>query len=109
MGEIEITGPGATSYVNKLVTNQIDVEVGRVIYTPMCYEDGGIIDDLLVYRIESDRYLLVVNASNKDKDFEWISKNAPDDVNTRDLTDQFGLLALQGPKSEEVLSSLVNF
>jgi len=109
MGEIEITGPGATSYVNKLVTNQIDVEVGRVIYTPMCYEDGGIIDDLLVYRIKPDHYMLVVNASNKDKDFEWISKNAPDDVNARDLTDQFGLLALQGPKSEEVLSSLVNF
>ena len=109
MGEIEITGPGATSYVNELVTNQVDVEVGKVIYTPMCYENGGIIDDLLVYKIKTDYYLLVVNASNKDKDFEWISKNAPDDVNVKDLSDQFSLLALQGPKSKEVLRSLVNF
>ncbi len=109
MGEIEITGPGSTAYVNQLVTNQIDVEVGRVIYSPLCYEDGGIIDDLLVYRIDSNHYLLVVNASNKEKDFEWISKNAPDDVKIKDLSDQYGLLALQGPKSEEVLSSLVDF
>ncbi|MFW5994341.1 MAG: glycine cleavage system aminomethyltransferase GcvT [Halanaerobiaceae bacterium] len=109
MGEIEITGPGSTSYVNQLVTNQVDVEVGRVIYTPMCYEDGGIIDDLLVYRIEQDHYMLVVNASNKDKDFEWISKNAPADVKVEDLSDNYCLLALQGPKSEEVLSALVDF
>lgn len=109
MGEIEITGSGASSFVNRLVTNQVDVEVGRVVYTPMCYENGGIIDDLLVYRIKEDHYMLVVNASNKDKDFEWVSKKAPADVEVKDLSDHYGLLALQGPKSKEVLSSLVDF
>ncbi|MFN2363794.1 MAG: glycine cleavage system aminomethyltransferase GcvT [Halarsenatibacteraceae bacterium] len=109
MGEIEVTGSGASSFVNQLVTNQADVEVGRVVYTPMCYENGGIIDDLLVYRIKKDHYMLVVNASNKDKDFEWVSKKAPADVEVKDLSAQYGLLALQGPKSEEVLGSLVDF
>ncbi len=109
MGEIEITGSGAKNYVNRLVTNQVDVEAGRVIYTPMCYDNGGIIDDLLVYRIDVDHYLLVVNASNKEKDFEWVSEQAPEDVNVKDLSEQFGLLALQGPKSEKVLNSLVDF
>lgn len=109
MGEIEITGSGASSYVNQLVTNQVDVEIGRVIYSPMCYENGGIIDDLLVYRIKKDHYLLVVNASNKEKDFEWVSEKAPDNVNVKDVSDNYCLLALQGPKSEEVLNSLVDF
>lgn len=109
MGEIEITGSGASSYVNQLVTNQVDVEVGKVVYSPMCYENGGIIDDLLVYRIKKDHYLLVVNASNKEKDFEWVSEKAPDNVNVKDVSDNYCLLALQGPKSEEVLNSLVDF
>ncbi|MGM0420020.1 MAG: glycine cleavage system aminomethyltransferase GcvT [Bacillota bacterium] len=106
MGEIEITGPGAAAYANKLVTNQVEVTNGKVVYTPMCHEDGGIVDDLLVYRESEDAYLFVVNASNKDKDLTWIQQNAPENVEVKDLSQKFALIALQGPKAEVVLQQL---
>jgi len=77
MGEIRLRGPGARAYANRLVTNEVDsVPSGKAVYTPMCLETGGIVDDLLVYAVGEDR-LLVVNAANFEKDLAWVREHAP--------------------------------
>ena len=75
MGEVLVTGKDAERYVNHIFTNNIStVTAGKILYGMMCYEDGGVVDDLLVYRMADDRYFLVINASNIDKDWEWIQQ-----------------------------------
>ena len=75
MGEVMVTGEGAFAFIQKLVTNDItSMKPGRVRYSPMCYEDGGTVDDILIYMISEGKYLLVVNAGNTDKDFEWFMR-----------------------------------
>jgi aminomethyltransferase len=107
MGEFEIRGNDALAFLQRLTTNDVAaLEVNQVQYSVMCYPDGGIVDDLLVYRLE-DHYLLVVNAANLDKDFEWLHKNIEGEVQLENRSDETTLLALQGPKAEEVLSPLV--
>ncbi|MEW6229066.1 MAG: glycine cleavage system aminomethyltransferase GcvT [Bacillota bacterium] len=106
MGEIDVSGPGALALVQKVTTNDASaLRAGQVQYSVMCYPDGGTIDDILVYRGE-DRYLLVVNASNAGKDFDWIKSHAGGDVEVRDLSDETALLAVQGPDSAVLLSRL---
>ncbi len=110
MGEILITGKNSLSLVQRLMTNDVSkLTKGEVIYTPMCYEDGGIVDDLLVYRTEVDEYLLVVNASNTTKDLRWVKKNAElfEEVEVQDKSDYYSLIALQGPISREIIQPLV--
>ena len=106
MGEIRLTGPGAVAYANRLVTNEAaSIAEGKVVYSPMCLPEGGIIDDLLVYAFGSDR-LLVVNAANFAKDLAWIRENAPADVTVVDENAETAQLAVQGPRAEVVVAKL---
>lgn len=109
MGEIFVRGKGALDFVQHLTTNDASKLIpGRVQYSAMCYEDGGIVDDLLVYKISDEEYMLVVNASNKDKDFEWMNKNNKFDAQLVDESDEYSLLAVQGPDSMKVLQKLTD-
>lgn len=107
MGEFEVSGPGALDLVQYLTTNDAAaVEVGQAQYSTLPRDDGGLLDDLLVYRF-ADRYMLVVNASNREKDFAWIARHAERfDVHLVDRSDELALLALQGPETEKILASL---
>ena len=108
MGEFEVSGPDAVRALERLMTNRVaSLKDGGVRYTAMCYEDGGVVDDLLVYSLP-DRYILVVNAANRIKDYQWIEANLEGDVVLRDVSDQTALVALQGPASEEVLKPLAD-
>ncbi|WP_391116046.1 glycine cleavage system aminomethyltransferase GcvT [Psychrobacillus sp. L3] len=109
MGEITVIGPKAEDFLQMLITNDVSkLVIGQAQYTAMCYEDGGIVDDLLVYKKEENNYLLVVNASNIEKDFEWMKQNAPGDVDLNNKSDEFGLLALQGPLAQSILQKLTS-
>ncbi len=106
MGEVMVTGEGAFAFIQKLVTNDItSMKPGRVRYSPMCYEDGGTVDDILIYMISEGKYLLVVNAGNTDKDFEWFKSHATDDITLENQSADWAQLALQGPKYLDVLST----
>lgn len=107
MGEVLVSGKGSLPYLQKMMTNDVSkLAVGQAQYTAMCYENGGTVDDLLIYKREEDDYLLVVNASNIDKDLEWMNKHVTEDVNIVDASASYALLALQGPVAEQVLQSL---
>ncbi len=109
MGEFEVTGEGAEAFLQKTTTNNVaDLKTGQIQYSCMTYEDGGIVDDLLIYKLE-DGYMLVVNASNLKKDYDWLSSHAGDDVTLTDLSDDFGLLAIQGPKAQKVMAELTDY
>lgn len=109
MGEVFVSGAGALAYLQKLVTNDVSKLVdGQAQYTAMCYEDGGTIDDLLIYKRGDNDYLLVVNASNIDKDVAWMNSHATADVVIEDKSANYGLLALQGPVAQEVLQELTD-
>jgi len=110
MGEILISGKEALDLVQKIITNDASkLTNGDVLYTPMCYQDGGIVDDLLVYRIDVDKFLLVVNASNTTKDLRWVEKNAElfEQAEVEDKSDYYDLIALQGPISREIIQPLL--
>lgn len=107
MGEILVSGSGSLAYLQQLVTNDVSkVKIGQAQYTAMCYKDGGTVDDLLIYKISDESYLLVVNASNIEKDLEWMKESASGDVTLENQSDQYGLLALQGPLAVQVLQRL---
>jgi len=109
MGEILVTGEGALSYLQKMVTNDVSkLKDGQAQYTAMCYENGGTVDDLLIYKRGDNNYLLVVNASNIDKDLEWMNSHATDNVKIEDASSSYALLALQGPIAQEVLQTLTD-
>jgi len=108
MGEVDVVGPGAEAYLNQLVTNDVStLYPGRVLYSPMCRPDGGVVDDLLVYQREPNVYLLCINASNIAKDLAWMEEQATGyDVTIHDRSSDYALLALQGPRAQEILQSL---
>ena len=110
MGEIDVQGSQALEMVNMLITNDATMLVdGQIIYTPMCYEHGGIVDDLLVYRHNSEHFLLVVNASNSDKDFDWVKKLAQRyDVRVENISNQTAQVALQGPLAAKILQRITD-
>lgn len=104
MGEIVLSGPDAFKNLNRLLSNDYTgMEDNTARYSPMCNEQGGVIDDLIVYKIHDDCYFIVVNASNKDKDYAWIQSHLSGDVKAEDISDTVAQLALQGPKAMEVL------
>jgi glycine cleavage system T protein (aminomethyltransferase) len=104
MGEIEVEGPKAEALLQSLLSNDLArIEVGGAQYTLLTNDQGGIVDDLIAYRIEPGRFLLVVNAANKDTDFEWLKEREIRGTDVRDVSDQYGLLAVQGPRSLERL------
>ena len=108
MGEFRITGDGAVAAIDRLVTNDIaSLTPGQIRYTPMCNPEGGIVDDLLVYRFD-DHLMLVVNASNIEKDFDWIETHLPDPVRVENVSDDTALIAVQGPGAESFLQTQTN-
>jgi aminomethyltransferase len=107
MGEFHVAGPGAIEFVDRAVTNDVAaLEVGQALYSPLCRDDAGIVDDVLVYRF-ADHLMMVVNASNVAKDFEWLSSRRPSGVVLEDRSDATALLAVQGPRATEVLGGHV--
>jgi aminomethyltransferase len=109
MGEILLSGPDALKNVNMLLTNDYTVmEDGTARYSPMCNEAGGVVDDLIVYKIKDNSYFIVVNASNKDKDYQWMKDHVSGDVELKDISGQVGQLALQGPKALDVLKKVAD-
>jgi len=109
MGEFELKGPNALALIQKVSSNDASVLVdGKAQYSCMPNGKGGIIDDLIIYRISQDHYFLVVNASNIDKDWNWISSHNDLGVEMNNLSDDYSLLAIQGPKAAEAMQSLTN-
>ncbi len=107
MGEIDVSGPGAPAFCQRLTTNDVDrLEPSQAQYTLMLNERAGIIDDLVLFRLQADRYLLCVNAARRAVDFAWLADHAGGDVAVRDASDDYALLALQGPAAEAVLQPL---
>lgn len=107
MGEITVDGPDASAWIDGMVTNDVSkMADNQVIYTIMCYPDGGVVDDLLVYRYNAEKFLLVVNASNTDKDWKWLLSHKADGVTLKNVSAQTAQLALQGPRSQEILQKL---
>ena len=108
MGEFVFRGAGALAAVDRLVTNNVaGLSAGQVLYSPICYADGGIVDDCLVYRYSSEHLMMVVNASNRQKDWQWVNDNVSGDVKVTDISDATALIALQGPRAREIWSRVV--
>lgn len=109
MGEVEISGADALSFIQKLTTNDASkLKIGDAQYTMMCNPEGGVIDDLLVYKTEEQTYLLVINAANIDKDVDWIQRHRTGDVTVKNLSDEMAQLAVQGPLAESILQTLTD-
>ena len=109
MGEVLITGPDAERYVNHIFTNDVTgMPAGKILYGMMCYENGGVVDDLLVYKCDENEFFLVINAANIDKDWEWIQEHSKDyNVKLDHQSDSYGELAVQGPESEQVMKDVL--
>ncbi|HLT23636.1 MAG TPA: glycine cleavage system aminomethyltransferase GcvT [Ignavibacteria bacterium] len=108
MGEVEVRGADAFEFVQNLTTNDVSkLGEGKVQYSAMCLDDGGIVDDLLVYDF-GDHFMLVINASNIEKDFKWMQENVKGDVQLINKSDDYSLLAVQGPNAEKTLQKLTD-
>ena len=109
MGEVLVSGADAERYVNHIFTNDVTkVDAGKILYGMMCYENGGVVDDLLVCKMATDRYFLVINAANIDNDWAWIQEQAKGfDVTLEHQSEQYGEVAVQGPESEQVLKEVL--
>jgi aminomethyltransferase len=104
MGELEVDGPRAREFLQSLLSNDLDrIEPGKAQYTLLTNEEGGIVDDLIVYERDPERFLLIVNASNREADFEWLHERQASGATVRDVSDDYALLAVQGPRSLERL------
>ncbi len=109
MGEFLLSGPNALALIQKVTSNDAStLTIGRAQYSCLPNNDGGIVDDLLVYKLKEEQYLLVVNASNIDKDWDWIVSQNDMDVEMKNLSDDYSLLAIQGPKAVEAMQSLTS-
>ncbi len=103
MGEVLVRGPHAAECVHYLITNDaVSMQPGQAIYTCMCLENGGVVDDLIAYRLAEDEYLLVINAANRSKDFLWMIRNNPAKALIEDVSDQLALIAVQGPRARAI-------
>jgi aminomethyltransferase len=109
MGEVEFKGENALSVVNRIITNDLNrIEDGQACYTAMCRPDGGIIDDLVTYRISAQHILICVNASNREKDFNWMKEQARGECEVIDRSDDYVQIAVQGPNAVELVGRLAN-
>ncbi|GER68371.1 aminomethyltransferase [Weizmannia acidilactici] len=107
MGEILVQGEGSLDFLQKMATNDVStLHPGAAQYTAMCYENGGTVDDLLVYQLGKERYLLVVNAANTEKDYEWLRDHNTEEISIADMSASMAQLALQGPLSARILQKL---
>ncbi|MBZ0265509.1 glycine cleavage system aminomethyltransferase GcvT [bacterium] len=108
MGEFFVSGDGAADFVNKMTVNNVGkLSINQAQYSAMLLPDGGIIDDLIVYRFQ-DKFMLVVNASNREKDFNWLKEHTPQNVKLEDHSDDYTLLAIQGRNGPELIKKLSN-
>jgi len=107
MGQIETTGPQAAALLQRLVSNDVEsLPVGGSLYSVLCREDGGILDDLLTYRLEPERYLTVTNAANHERDFAWFAQHAEGfDAEVADARERYAMLAIQGPGAREIVQA----
>src|SRR5262245_24381357 len=109
MGEFEVAGAGAIAAVERLTTNDASsLAVGQVQYSLLCTPEGGIVDDLTLYRLADDRFMLTVNASNIAKDWQWVTSHAGANARLRDVSEATALLAVQGPKAEALVRRLAS-
>ncbi|KKB42934.1 glycine cleavage system aminomethyltransferase GcvT [Bacillus thermotolerans] len=107
MGEIRVEGEDALSFLQQMLTNDLsNLQPNQAIYTVMCNEKGGTIDDLIVYMLADQDYLLVVNAGNTDKDFEWLKRHQSGRVQVSNVSEEWAQLAIQGPLAESILQEL---
>jgi aminomethyltransferase len=107
MGEAMVTGKDALAFLQTLTTNDVSkLAPGQSQYSLMCYPNGGVVDDLLVYKLAESEYMLVINASNIEKDIEWMQQNVQGDVQIRNISEDTAMLALQGPHAEKILWKL---
>lgn len=109
MGEVRVKGPDAYKFVSHIFVNDVTgAPDGQIFYGMMCYENGGTVDDLLVYKVNDEEYFLVINASNIDKDVEWIKQNGEGfNVEITDESPRYGEVAVQGPNAEETLEKIL--
>lgn len=109
MGEVTVKGPDAERYVQHIFTNDIaGAPVGKIYYGMMCYENGGTVDDLLVYKMGENDFFLVINAANIDKDWDWMQLHAKGfDIDLQNRSDYYGQIALQGPESEDLMERVL--
>ena len=106
MGQFKVSGIGASNYLQRILINDLNkIKIGDAQYTALCNDDGGIIDDLILYK-EKKSFLLIVNASNIDKNYKWMNKHITDDVILKNESDKYSLIAIQGPKSREIIESI---
>jgi aminomethyltransferase len=116
MGRFEVRGANALDRLQSLVTNDVSkLKDLAALYSPMCYDNGGIVDDLIIYRISSNKFLVVVNASNREKDLEWIVRHCPESSTSKssyaeveNISDKTALIAVQGPLSEKLLEKAIS-
>lgn len=109
MGEIRVAGPGAEAFLQRLTPNNVErLAPGRAHYSGLLNERGGYLDDLLVYRQGDEEFLIVVNAANAESDFDWIRGHASDGVTVEDVSADYALLALQGPRALDILARLTD-
>ncbi|MGD0154159.1 MAG: glycine cleavage system aminomethyltransferase GcvT [Thermacetogeniaceae bacterium] len=107
MGEVDVRGEQAEAFVQNLVVNSISVLAeNQICYSPLCYPDGGCVDDLLIYKYARDHFFIVLNAANTDKDFTWMQQQVWPGVSLQNLSSSYAELALQGPEAEAVLQRL---
>ncbi|MDQ6855658.1 MAG: glycine cleavage system aminomethyltransferase GcvT [Candidatus Dormibacteraeota bacterium] len=107
MGEVLVDGEGAAEWLQRLVTNDVSrLEDGEALYTVMCHEDGGIIDDLIIYRGDATHFLVIVNAATREKDVAWMHEHLDEGVSLRDVSDDLALIAVQGPRAVDILEPL---
>ena len=106
MGEVEVEGPGALRFLQRVLSNDVaKVEIGGAQYSCLCNEEGGVLDDLFVYRLGGDRYVIVTNAANHEGDLAWLGRWSRElDVIVRDVADRYAMLAVQGPHARSVLA-----
>ena len=108
MGEFYISGDNAEEFLQRITINDVSkLDLFEIQYTAMCLDNGGIIDDLLLYKLQ-DKFMMVVNASNIKKDYDWIRQHSTPDIKIENVSDQISLIALQGPKSREIATKLFN-
>lgn len=107
MGTFRISGKNAYSFLQKMVPNDLDkIKTGKAIYTQFCKEDGTVIDDLIIYYLQEELFYMVVNASNIEKDFNWLQQNLDSDVVLENIADQMAVLAVQGPLAQKTIAKL---
>ena len=109
MGEVLVSGTDAERFVNHVFTNDVrNMADGKILYGMMCYDNGGVVDDLLVYKMAGGRFFLVINAANIDKDWAWLQQQAAGfDITLDHQSDQYGELAIQGPEAEHVMEQVL--